>query len=59
MIGDNPETDIEGARAAIDAVTLQKRHKGVEVRDGADGPDLVFDNFSELRRLFSDLLAQE
>ncbi len=59
MIGDNAENDIKGARAAIGAVTLQKRHEGVEVRDGADGPDAVFDNFSELRRLLNSLLKKD
>ncbi len=57
MIGDHAVNDIQGARAAIGAATLQKRHKGVEVLSGDDGPDLVFDHFAELRPLLRDLFA--
>ena len=57
MIGDHAVNDIQGARAAIGAATLQKRHKGVEVLSGDGGPDLVFDHFAELRPLLRDLFA--
>jgi putative hydrolase of the HAD superfamily len=55
MIGDDPLTDVKGARETIDAVTLQKRHGGVVVGDGEARADLVFDDFAELRRLFKRL----
>jgi len=49
MIGDNSKTDIAGARA-LNIVTLQKRHAGVVVPEGDEVPDLVFNNFPELRK---------
>jgi putative hydrolase of the HAD superfamily len=52
MIGEEPRSDIAGARAAVDAVCLQKRLAGVKVADsGPEAPDAVFDDFRELRRL--------
>lgn len=57
MIGDNPVTDIGGARKAINAVTLQKVHKGVEVGEGEYQPDGVIKNFEELRVLLKKLLS--
>lgn len=54
MVGEEPQSDIAGARAAVDAVTLQKRHAGVQVAaDGPAAPDAVFDSFRELRSLFA------
>ncbi len=53
MIGDNPVTDIRAARIHAGAVTLQKRHEGVQVLDGELRPDAAFDHFAELRRLLS------
>lgn len=53
MIGDHPINDIRGAREAVDAVTLQKKHRGVEVSDEAD---LVFSHYDELRRLLAGLV---
>lgn len=50
MIGDSAEADVAGARA-IDVVTLQKKHAGVVVQDGADAPNAVFEHFSDLRAL--------
>ena len=47
MIGDNPRTDIIGARA-LGITTIQKRHDGVVVYDGDDGPDIAFDSFEDL-----------
>lgn len=57
MVGEEPNSDIAGARAAVDAVGVQKRHAGVKVmEDGPAAPDLVFDHFRELRRLLSELV---
>ena len=47
MIGDNPKADIIGA-SSLGITTLQKRHSGIVVNNGDDGPDLVFDSFEEL-----------
>lgn len=56
MVGEEPRSDIGGAREAVDAVGLQKRHAGVKVYDdGPFAPDAVFDNFGELRRLFASI----
>jgi len=54
MVGDNSVNDIKGACNAINAVTLQKIHKGskLEIEEGT--PDASFKEFSELR----DLVAQ-
>lgn len=51
MIGDNPVNDIFGARAAINAITFQKIHDGVEPGVGKFLPDVTFNHFIELRRL--------
>jgi len=56
MVGEEPVSDIGGAKAAIDAVGLQKRHEGVKVySDGPYAPDAVFDHFRDLRRLLAEL----
>lgn len=57
MIGDDPVCDIKGARDSIGAVTLQKKHPGVKIMDGDDAPDLVFENFQELRGVLNQLLT--
>jgi HAD superfamily hydrolase (TIGR01549 family) len=57
MIGDNPVNDIQGAREKINAVTLQKIHRGTEPGVGASAPDAVFNEFSELRALVARLAA--
>ncbi len=49
MIGDDPVTDILGARC-FDMATLQKRHHGVTIGSEENEPDLVFDDFSALHR---------
>lgn len=51
MIGDNPINDIIGAREAIGAITLQKKHPGVLLGTGNDAPDAVFENFGSLRKI--------
>lgn len=54
MIGEEPRSDIGGARAAVGAIGVQKRHQGVEVfREGPNAPDLIFDHFGELRQLLA------
>jgi HAD superfamily hydrolase (TIGR01549 family) len=55
MIGDNPICDIQGAREGIGAITLQKKHKGVTIMGGSAQPDIIFENFGELRKLLSTL----
>ena len=55
MIGDNPKKDIGGARAAINAVTFQKLHTGVEVGMNENIPDCSFEDFSELRTLLQKI----
>lgn len=55
MIGDNPVTDIGGARDTIGAITLQKVHKGVEVGVGDYQPDAYFRKYNDLRKLFGSL----
>ena len=52
MIGDNPVNDIKGAREAINAVTLQKSHKGILVMNDIHGPDLLFEHYADLCDLF-------
>ena len=46
FVGDDAEKDIAGAKAALGAITLQKRHDGVMISREADA---VFDHFHELR----------
>ncbi len=48
FVGDDAKKDIAGAKAALGAITLQKRHDGVEVSGEADA---VFDHFRELREV--------
>lgn len=55
MIGDNPVNDIRGARQAVNAVTLQKVHKGSEAGRGDCCADLEFYEFSELAGLLRTL----
>lgn len=56
MIGEEPVSDIAAARAAVNAVGVQKRHAGVKVvADGSDAPDAVFDHFGDLRRHFAGM----
>jgi putative hydrolase of the HAD superfamily len=58
MIGDNPETDIGGARKAINAVTIQKIHKGVAIGVDENQPDGVITNFRQVRWLLGKLLTE-
>lgn len=50
MIGDDAKKDCAGAKAHLGAVTFLKRTNGAN--DGADGVDVAFDRFSELKSLF-------
>ena len=58
MIGDNPVSDIQGAREQINAVTLQKLHAGVTQGSGPSAPDALFYEFGELRMLLAKLEAK-
>jgi len=58
MIGDNPVSDIAGARDKINAITLQKLHPGVEVGTGINTADAMFNDFSEVRRMIARLGSQ-
>ncbi len=51
MIGDNPINDIQGAKAAIGATTLQKIHAGVIPGDA----DLFFESFESLTTLINQI----
>ena len=51
MIGDHPERDIQGARNAIDAITLQKIHTKVVPRQ----TDASFNHYSDLVKLIKNL----
>ena len=55
MVGDNPATDVAGARS-IRAITFQKLHSGVSVGTGEDTPDFIFNHFNSFRRLFLNCL---
>ncbi len=51
MIGDNPINDIQGAKNAIGATTLQKIHRGVTPGEA----DLFFENFESLTTLLRQI----
>ena len=57
MVGDNPICDIAGARQTIGAVTLQKKHDGVHVMEGEAGPDVLFEDYADLRSFVSKRIA--
>ena len=59
VIGDNPANDIRGGREAINAVTLQKIHAGIEVGTDINTPDAEFNDFSELRKLLIRLKLKQ
>ena len=53
MIGDNPNSDMSGARE-MGIIKIQKFHSGVEViNTGMAKPDLLFNNYSDLNSLIS------
>lgn len=53
MIGDDPVADIQGAKEHLGAVTLQKKHSGVEIVKGEMAPDAVFESYIELTKFFA------
>ena len=56
MIGDNPINDIQGAREAINAITIQKYHNDAAPIDIGQGkPDCVFEDFSKLTELLDGI----
>ena len=57
MIGDDAGKDIEGARNAIGAATLQKLHRGVAPGRGSAAPDATFETFRDLREFAAPLFA--
>lgn len=59
MIGDNPKTDIGGARKTINAVTIQKIHPGVVVGTDENEPDGLITSFQQLRPLLTRLVNQQ
>ncbi len=58
MVGDNPVNDILGAREKINAVTFQKVHAGTPAGADACSPDVVFNDFNELRALIARLAKE-
>ena len=52
MIGDDPVADIQGAKEHLGAVTLQKKHGGVEIGKGEMAPDAIFESYVELTKFF-------
>jgi putative hydrolase of the HAD superfamily len=59
MIGDNPKTDIGGARRAINAVTIQKIHPGVVAGTAENEPDGLISSFQQLRLLLARLVNEQ
>lgn len=57
MIGDDPRSDIAGARKEISAVTIQKIHKGVETGVNDTQPDAVIGDYPSLRGLLRKIQA--
>jgi putative hydrolase of the HAD superfamily len=55
MIGDNPINDIRGSKEKINATTLQKIHKGVELGTDKNAPDASFNEYFELRKFLKQL----
>ena len=58
MIGDNPTSDIGGAKKC-GATTFQKLHKGVKLGIGEESPDYSFNEFFELENLILDIVENE
>lgn len=55
MIGDDAQSDIYGARAAIGARTVQKLHSGVAEGKAECAPDASFSSFEQLRKFIERL----
>ena len=56
MIGDNLEADIVGSRKSINAITFQKKHKGIVLKKGNIKSDYTFTNYKEIRSLIKNLV---
>ena len=54
MIGDSAQNDIESSKRAINAITIQKLHKGVD-QSKEIKPDALFREFFELKNLISNV----
>ena len=59
MIGDNPFNDIQGAKKALGAFTLQKLHEGVVPGLDESEPDILFYDYSSLRKLIGKIAYNE
>lgn len=59
MIGDNPISDIKGAREKINSITLQKIHDGVVLGVDSCEADAVFNDFYELGNLIKKISGQK
>lgn len=57
MIGDNPDSDMRGAREQMNAITIQKIHEDTPLGTEANAPDAAFTEYSQLRRLLTELGA--
>lgn len=57
MVGDDPVSDLMGARDAVGAIVIQKVHPGVEIGKGEMEPDLIVHHFRELREFVNNLSA--
>lgn len=57
MIGDSARADVDGARSALGAVTLQKLHKGVHEGTDSQRADATFATFIEARELLARAIA--
>jgi len=58
MIGDSYKNDIIGAKKTINAVAIQKIHKGVKVGSEKKFIDAYFKNFKELRVLLKKIAEE-
>lgn len=59
MVGDDPVKDILGAQDKINAVTLQKVHSETPPGTNKCSPDVIFNNFEELRTLIARLAKED
>ncbi len=55
MIGDNPVNDIQGARDAINAITIQKINDDTPIGTGKQAPDASFNDYQHLRKFITKL----
>ena len=55
MIGDNHFTDMQGAYNSISALTFFKKHKGTFLEPRLKKPDIIFNNFNELKKMIKKI----